>query len=90
MVGLASYFLDCRGGNPLAHRSVGHRQRLQKRQVRCSQNGLGPVDPRVAGGWPPGIWGVAGPRGIKRGTGPTSGKHSKADISELHLQGFST
>ncbi|MCC9005742.1 PLDc N-terminal domain-containing protein [Pseudomonas putida] len=24
-----------------------------------------------------GIWGVAGPRGIKRGTGPTSDEHSK-------------
>ncbi|MEB3436913.1 PLD nuclease N-terminal domain-containing protein [Pseudomonas sp. A2] len=23
------------------------------------------------------IWGVAGPRGIKRGTGPTSDEHSK-------------
>ncbi|EKT4454852.1 PLD nuclease N-terminal domain-containing protein [Pseudomonas sp. yb_9] len=24
-----------------------------------------------------GIWGVAGPRGIKRGSGPTSDEHSK-------------
>lgn len=24
-----------------------------------------------------GIWGIAGPRGIKRGTGPTSPEHSK-------------
>ncbi|MCV9918720.1 PLD nuclease N-terminal domain-containing protein [Pseudomonas sp. BT-42-2] len=24
-----------------------------------------------------GIWGIAGPRGIKRGTGPTSDEHSK-------------
>lgn len=51
MNGIASYFWIAVAAILLLI-DLGHRQRLQKRQVRCSQSGLGSADTRATAGWP--------------------------------------